>query len=282
LNHLQQLGQIDGTIYYSPIPVPGLTGVASVEVGVFHTCVITTAGGVKCWGSNNAGQIGLPSGSTSATATPTDVPITGPIAELAAGEIHTCARRMNGEVACWGDGPWLEMGAAGEFMTFLSNAISIDAGADHTCAVLTSGEVRCWGYNVTGVFGALEPDYAETPIAVPGLPSMASIQAGMMQTGGMFPILEGTMCGISSSTPSQVWCWGRSDAGQTGIVEAGAVPPRPVTGLDGATSIAVGGQHLCALIAGEVKCIGSNLWGQLGQWSYGGDPIVVPIPVREP
>jgi alpha-tubulin suppressor-like RCC1 family protein len=82
--------------------------------------------------------------------------------------------------------------------------------------------------------------------------------------------------------PSQVWCWGRSDAGQTGIVEAGAVPPRQVTGLDGATSIAIGGQHLCALIAGEVKCIGSNQWGQLGQWSYGGDPIVVPVPVREP
>jgi alpha-tubulin suppressor-like RCC1 family protein len=283
LNHVQQLGQTDGTFYYSPVSVAGLSGVQSVEVGLFHTCVITTAGGVKCWGGNDAGQIGLPSGAASSTATPTDVPVTGSIVELAAGGYHTCARRMNNEVVCWGEGPWLDPDSgAGEFMPILTNAQSIDAGAEHTCVVLTSGEVRCWGYNASGVFGGLTPDYAEMPVAVPGLPAMASVQAGVMQVTGMFITFEGTMCGLSRATPSQVWCWGRSDRGQTGVISPSAVGPRHVEGLDGATSIAVGGQHLCALVAGEVRCIGSNEWGQLGQWSYGGDDIVVPVLVREP
>ena len=71
-NDSGQLG--DGTTTDRSIPgdVTGLTsGVAAVSTGLVHSCAVTTAGGVKCWGQNYFGQLG--DGSTMNRATPVNV-----------------------------------------------------------------------------------------------------------------------------------------------------------------------------------------------------------------
>src|SRR5690242_3279705 len=68
--------------------------------------------------------------------------------EIAAGDDHTCARKYNGNVYCWGT---VSAGASGaQFQPLSANlgfaAKQVVTGANHSCALRgTDGAVYCWG-----------------------------------------------------------------------------------------------------------------------------------------
>jgi alpha-tubulin suppressor-like RCC1 family protein len=93
-----------------PVSVVGLaSGVTAVSAGDHHSCVITTAGAVKCWGYNGYGQLGDAAGTTS----PTPVSVTGVTSDIVAvalGELHTCALTNRAGVRCWGHNAFGQLG----------------------------------------------------------------------------------------------------------------------------------------------------------------------------
>ena len=87
-----------------PVDVIGLSaGVVAVSPGFDHSCAVTSAGAVQCWGRNLYGQLGVGPNVVN-NAVPTDViGLTSGVSSVSAGVEHTCALTTAGHVKCWGD-----------------------------------------------------------------------------------------------------------------------------------------------------------------------------------
>ena len=95
-----------------------------------------------------------------------------PIAELTdvidvtGGIWVTCARTRQGEVWCWGSGPW-RLGNRPHEISWLHGARQLALGDNHWCALMEGDRVLCWGDNSDGELGdGTMDDAPETPTQV--------------------------------------------------------------------------------------------------------------------
>jgi alpha-tubulin suppressor-like RCC1 family protein len=95
----------------TPVPVMGLTGAKQLSAGEAHTCALLGTGGVVCWGLNLDGQLGHgTSGHANDTSTPVGVLGITTATGIGAGAYFTCAVVDRGNVKCWGDNQYGQLG----------------------------------------------------------------------------------------------------------------------------------------------------------------------------
>jgi alpha-tubulin suppressor-like RCC1 family protein len=234
-----------------------------VTAGGQHACVIDGVGAVFCWGSNMFGQLG--SGASGANqAFFVQAELSEPATAVSAGGFHTCAIGTSGALYCWGNGSAGQLGtgqtqsATPAQVSGIADVSVISAGGNHTCAI-ASGSLYCWGSNSDGQLGVAGGNL-DAPTAV-SLGSVGHVAAGPKHS-----------CAVAGGN---VHCWGANDSGQLGsasfpggpsIEQVELASGSPVT----ATSVAVGGHHSCAELAGgSTRCWGSNTNGQPGIGSSG-------------
>lgn len=249
--------------YNSAQPVSGLaSGVANVAVSYQHTCVVTTAGAVRCWGEGDTGSNG--DGTYNDRVPPGVTPIASGASSVSVGSATACAN-VGGAARCWGYNYYGTVGV-GTFnysyntpqaLGLESGVGSISAGGHSACAI--HGEtLKCWGDRGLGVIGDGTGEGSATPFTVPGTGGASRVATG-----------NGHSCAVLVITMS---CWGSNSSQQlgegSGLQRWSPVPATTFNAIGAVQRVAIADATTCARVSiggnATFRCTGSDWLGQLG------------------
>ena len=269
----------------SPTVTDSAADVSTTEIrlaaGWEHTCALTAAGGMSCWGDNSFGQLGngvepddfmdeMPDSRIAVEVTD----LTRGATSISAGGGQTCAILESGVVQCWGS--YVPVGGDGSIPEYHHSPVdmldaseevsALSIGGQHACVLTHAGAVKCWGKNSKGQLGDGTKNDSDSFVAVTGLSSgIVAVSAGYEHT-----------CALSAS--GGVKCWGGNERGVLGNGDKrDSNNPVDVTGLtSGVVALSARGAHACVLTqAAGVKCWGFNRYGQLGDGTT--DDSTIPV-----
>lgn len=268
-----------------PTAVEGDLEFQTITAGWSHTCALSRAGDVYCWGSNSLGELGIGrSGLETSQAMPVRVASALRFTAVSAGERHTCALDENGAAFCWGQNSWAQLGPVTQETCVWEDGVTtvpcstipvpsaegvaftdVTAEGKHTCGLATDGGTYCWGYNGSAQLGA-DPatlhceifegtsSCSRTPVRVSGDGAFNFLEAGGVHN-----------CGLLAT--GEAFCWGAHLIGQLGdcSLRDWSAMPRPVCGGHRFAQLSAGGHHTCAVaLDGAAYCWGGNDAGELG------------------
>jgi E3 ubiquitin-protein ligase HERC3 len=287
----------------APGPDTGAAHAATTVVaGTYHTCALFDDGRVKCWGKNSRGAAGTES-EDSLGGDPQHVGNAIPFVALGTGrtaralfanESNTCAILDDGQLKCWGDNGYGQLGIGGQQVHgnakgTMGDALpavklgtgrtarSVAIGSTHSCALLDDARVKCWGG------GALNADWSALglgdrlnrgidPASLGD--ALPAVDLGTGRTARAIAAGIDDTCAILDN--GRVKCWGLGLAGALGLGDTRNRGDEPGEMGDNlpyvdlgtgrtATAIDCGWSNACALLDnGRIKCWGLNQMGQAG------------------
>ncbi len=235
-----------------PVAVSGATGVSQLGAGAGLFCGRQTSGSVICWGTDGIVQQaqGL-----------------AMITQIARGDLHGCALRIDGTLLCSGSNTEGECGLgtmagvnAPTASTVLRNVVQVATGFRSTCVrTRGSGNVQCVGIGVTAGSPTALPNGNTQPVTALNLGNAVKVVAG-----------EQHMCALTDD--DVVKCWGTGLAIGNGNVN-GSVSPVAVALPGGAVDVGVGSFTSCALLQDStVYC-----WGNFAGAASSRTPVLVDL-----
>jgi alpha-tubulin suppressor-like RCC1 family protein len=191
-----------------------------LDSGGLHSCGITGAGAVYCWGSDSAGALGTVEDESCddglgnlvpCSATPVRVSSALAFVSVSAGVAHTCAVTNGGAAYCWGRNVEGQLGDGSTTSSAVPVAVTgdlqfvaVSAANTHSCGVTANGAAYCWGANHRGQLGDGTDSARGSPTLVSGGLSFLSVGAGGAHT-----------CGLTEG--GAAYCWGVNTYGQLGV-----------------------------------------------------------------
>ena len=291
VNNTGQLG--NGSVVRKPIPTfvttagsTPLAGVSKVSAGVGFACALSAPGVngvVRCWGANNAGQLG--DGTATQRTRPVQVKANATTAlkgvtQIAAGGSSACALFTNGAVRCWGLNTSGQLGnntvVSSKFPVQVAGingvaakATAITVGANFACARISNGTVRCWGGNASGQLGNNTVTGSKVPVTVKTSATATLTGATTVVAGA------GHVCVVrGAAAAARVSCWGNNANGQLGVgntVNRRVATALTTSSLNGVKSIALGGAHTVAVVPSTIRTPSDAAgWGRNANSQLGG------------
>ena len=266
--------------YTDPAFAPQPEKYLQVSAGQQHTLARAEDGTVWAWGSNNEGQYGT--GSTSSSLTPVQTPLPMRAAvQVEAGNMVSLALLDDGTVWAWGANMYGQLGDGttttrtravqvkfpnGTFIKALGKSNGI---ASHFFAVDSDDYLWAWGLNNWGQLGDGTTTDRKAPVQIPNF-RVKSIASGAVHAVAI---------GIDNS----LWAWGANVNGQVGDgTTRTRTRPVKISVPNGAAVLqvaAASNSSYAADATGTLRAWGANNWGQLGAGNRSPDATTSPVRV---
>ncbi|MBC7954322.1 MAG: hypothetical protein H7Y33_00450 [Cytophagales bacterium] len=208
-----------------------------VSVGHTHTCAVLIDANVKCWGSNDSGELG------------------------------------QGDTKARGSDPG-DMGDALKPVALgvAAHAQRVEAGVNGTCVLLDGmPRVKCWGLNDRGQLGLGHTDNRGNASDQMG-DALPPVQLRPLNVVRALVVSDKGACAMEFDHPNRLFCWGAGDKGQLGLdntEDRGSAPDQmganaksvmlPTGSRVARVSASMFGGFACARLEnGQLYCWGNN------------------------
>ncbi len=270
----------------------------AITAGDQHTCAILDNDRIKCWGTNDYGQLGLGDTNNRGGNVESEMGNNLPYVDLGANHTvktlfarynYTCAILDSDQLKCWGDNYFGQLGlgdidARGDAPNEMGDNLpyidlgedhtikTVSAGKNHTCAILDNDQLKCWGINNFGQLGLGDRMSRGDALDEMG-DNLPYVDLGTDRTVKAITAGDSYTCGILDN--DQLKCWGLNLLfGQTEFINYVGDEANEMGDYLGyvqlnagrvAHFVTGGPYHVClGLDSGQVKCWGRNDRGQLG------------------